>query len=243
MPRHRTDRARGPGAPTPERLEARALLAKTPATIMFQVLPRNDGSNDFELLITGTSKNDAITIVDNGTDAAGNISVTTGSGLSFTSQQVITDVRAVTGKGNDRVTYELTGNLKAGVHEDVIAASAGSALGVAGTTGGGNLQFVVDLAGKVSKDAELLAFAAADPKGKTAITFSDSSEIDGEVGVDVFSSGGSSNKNTGPVSLSLNSTSTIGIDGSLGFDTLVRASQTAVSATYVGRLIGEITSR
>ena len=240
MSRHRTDRARRPATPALERLEARALLTKTPAAITFHEIPLGGVAGAFELAIIGTSKNDAITIVDNGTGAAGNISVTTGSGLSFKSQNAITVVGAVTGKGNDRVTYELTGDLKAGVSEEVFATSAGSVPGVSSSSGGGNLRLEVDIAGKVPKGATLLAFAGTDPKAKTAMTFSDSSEIDGDVGVGVITTSTSSSKKVGPVSLSFNSTSTIDTDGSLGFGNLPSASQSTVSANYVGTNNGQI---
>ena len=59
-----------------ESLETRCLLtAKMPAQITIQEVPSTLVSGTTELVITGTKKNDGISISDNGTGTAGNIFV------------------------------------------------------------------------------------------------------------------------------------------------------------------------
>ena len=69
-------------------------------------------SGTTELLITGTKKNDGITISDNGTGTAGNIFVSLSDGQDFMSTGAVTEIAVQTGTGNDKVTYELDGNLQ-----------------------------------------------------------------------------------------------------------------------------------
>ena len=96
-----------------EMLEHRCLLtAKMPAQITIKEIPNTLVSGTSELLITGTKKNDGITINDNGTGTAGNMFVSLSDGRDFMSTGAVTEVAVSTGTGNDHVTYELDGNLQ-----------------------------------------------------------------------------------------------------------------------------------
>ena len=76
-----------------------------------------------ELFITGTKKNDVISIGDNGTGTAGNIFVSLSGGRTYMSTGAVTEVGVQTGAGSDRVTYELDGNLQASNQELVFIGS------------------------------------------------------------------------------------------------------------------------
>ena len=85
--------------PSLETLEGRRLLA---ARALAMPSAKEYTSNGVtELIITGTNKADVINIADNGTDAAGNITVTYGDGSTFTSTNAIAAIM-VTGKGGER---------------------------------------------------------------------------------------------------------------------------------------------
>ena len=64
-----------------------------------------------DLVITGTNKADVIGISDNGTGAAGNITVSLGGGQTYVSQSAITVIEVQGKGGNDQVNYALDGNL------------------------------------------------------------------------------------------------------------------------------------
>ena len=91
-----------------ECLEGRQLMTASASKIGFQ----EDASRGTDtLIITGTNKADVIRIDDNGTNAAGNITVTTGTGNVYTTQSAIVQIDLVAKDGNDQVTYNLNGNL------------------------------------------------------------------------------------------------------------------------------------
>ena len=91
-----------------ERLEGRQLMAASPAQVGFQ----EDASTGTEtLIITGTNKADVIRIDDNGTNAAGNITVTLGTGNVYTTRTAVAQIDLVAKGGDDQVTYNLNGNL------------------------------------------------------------------------------------------------------------------------------------
>ncbi len=166
-----------------ELLESRCLLnAKMPAQISIKETPSTLIPGTSELLITGTKKNDSISISDNGTGTAGNIFVSTGDGQDFTSTGAVTDISVPTGTGNDRVTYELDGNLQTPNQELVFVGS-----GV--KKGGGSVQLTVNIVGKILAGSELVVLEQPDPKKLTTMTVNDSGEIDGSFTAGISSFG------------------------------------------------------
>ena len=106
-----------------EMLEPRCLLnAKMPAQVTIQETPSTLTAGTTELLITGTKKNDSISISDNGTGTAGNIFVSLGTGQDYMSTGAVTEISVPTGTGKDHVTYELDGNLQTPNQELVFVA-------------------------------------------------------------------------------------------------------------------------
>ena len=91
-----------------ECLEGRQLMAANAAQVGFQE-DASTGTNT--LIITGTNKADVITIDDNGTGAAGAITVHVGTGNVYTTQSAIAQIDLVAKGGNDQITYNLTGDL------------------------------------------------------------------------------------------------------------------------------------
>jgi hypothetical protein len=64
-----------------------------------------------QLYIAGTQRNDVVQINDNGSSDAGNITLSFGDGRTYTSKSAIDFVQFDGRRGNDRVTYNLTGDL------------------------------------------------------------------------------------------------------------------------------------
>ena len=140
--------------------------------ITIQELPNAADPGTTELLIVGTKGNDSVSISDNGTGTAGNMFVSLSGGRDYMSTGAVTAIDVVTGKGNDRVTYELDSNLQATNQELVLV---GSGL----KTGGGAVQFTVNIVGAILDGSNLLAVTVPDPKKLTTMTINDSGEIDG----------------------------------------------------------------
>ena len=91
-----------------EALEGRQLMAANAAQVGFQE-DASTGTNT--LIITGTNKADVIRIDDNGTGAAGAITVTLGTGNVYTTKSAIAQIELVGKGGNDQVSYNLNGDL------------------------------------------------------------------------------------------------------------------------------------
>ncbi len=117
-----------------ECLEGRQLMAASPAQVGFQE-DRPAGTDT--LIITGTNKADVIRIDDNGTSAAGNITVTLGTGNVYTTQTAVAQIDLVAKGGDDQVTYNLNGNL---VTPRVVLADLGA----------GNDKFTDNLTGAIN---------------------------------------------------------------------------------------------
>lgn len=96
--------------PAAESLEGRRLLAANPAQIRIQEVATGATA---QLIITGTSRADAVTIDDSGGATAGNVKVTLGDGRTYVSKGAISLIQVNGGQGADRVTYNLTGDLVA----------------------------------------------------------------------------------------------------------------------------------
>ena len=159
-----------------DKLDDRCLLSgKTPPQITIQETPSTIGvPGSTLLLITGTKNNDSISINDNGTGTAGNIFVSLGDGRDYMSTGAVSEIAVATGKGNDRVTYELDGNLQPNVQELVFVGSNVK-------RGGGSVQFTVNIVGKVLDGASLGIIGVPDAKKTTTMTVNDSGEIDGSL--------------------------------------------------------------
>ena len=97
-------------APSLEPLEGRRLLAAHAAQVTI-----SEGASQGvpTLLVLGTPGADVINITDNGTNAAGNITVTLGNGGVYTSRTPVSEVEVMTRGGNDQISYTLTGPLVA----------------------------------------------------------------------------------------------------------------------------------
>ena len=121
-------------APALETLEGRRLMTAAPSQVGIKEVVK---SGYTELNITGTNKGDKITIDDNGSSAAGNVTVTVGNGTTYTSKGAIAVIALQDGNGADNVTFNLTGPLT-------------SAQSVLLNLGGGNDQFTANIAGDIN---------------------------------------------------------------------------------------------
>ncbi len=216
-----------------ETLEARCLLtAKLPAQITIQEIPSTLVSGTTELLITGTKKNDGITINDNGTGTAGNMFVSLSDGRDFMSTGAVTGVDVETGTGNDHVTYELDGNLQTPNQELVFVGS-----GV--KQGGGAVQLTVNIAGSILTGSSLVVLGVPDPRKTTTMTVNESGEIDGDftAGISGF---GTKNPKPGPVKFSAQSTGTIGAGGDIDLGAVGGKHNDVATVSYSGTNNGEI---
>ena len=122
-----------------EHLEGRQLMAANAAQVGFQ---EDSSAGVATLFITGTNKNDVITINDNGTGAVGNITVTVGNGNVYTTQAGIAQIELLGKGGNDTVTYNLSGDL---VAPRVVLADLGA----------GNDKFTGNLIGAINSSSGL----------------------------------------------------------------------------------------
>ena len=122
-----------------EALEGRQLMTAKAAQVGFQ----EDASNGVNtLFITGTNKNDVITINDDGTGNAGGITVTVGTGNVYTAQAGVGEIALLGKGGNDTVVYNLNGDL---VAPRVVLADLG----------GGNDKFTGNLQGAINSSTGL----------------------------------------------------------------------------------------
>ena len=122
-----------------EGLEGRQLMAANAAQVGFQ----EDASNSVNtLFITGTNKNDVITINDDGTGNAGNITVTVGNGNVYTAKAAVGEIALLGKGGNDTVVYNLNGDL---VAPRVVLADLGA----------GNDKFTGNLVGAINSTSGL----------------------------------------------------------------------------------------
>jgi hypothetical protein len=134
-------------APGLEHLEGRRLMTAGAARVRIREIV-SDGT--VELRVVGTNRDDVVRIDDNGSGQAGNVTVTLGDGRSYTSKKAISGIQVAGKKGNDQVTYNLTGDLV-------------SARTVVATLGAGNDQFTasVDHAVQTTQMLDLEAFGEA----------------------------------------------------------------------------------
>ena len=126
---------RSSNVPVVEALEGRRLMA---ASALGQVGIKEVALQGYsELDLTGTSKGDSIAIVDDGSDAVGNVTVHFGDGTSYTTRSGVSVVRLQDGSGADNVSFDLTGPLVAS--QSVLI-----------NLGGGNNHFTANIAGAIN---------------------------------------------------------------------------------------------
>ena len=246
MSRVRPARPDARRAPTLERLESRELLAARVAPQVTFAESPGSGTAPYALTITGTSRNDSITIVDDGKQAAGSLRVSTGNGLAYISQHPVGTILISTGAGKDTVSYQLPGGLQPKVQEGLIAASGGTPYGSGkAIKGGGTLKATVSIAGTIPSDSSLLTFAGTDPRAATSMSVIDSGTIDGDltVGVANFASGAMLTPGkAGPVTFNLSSSAEIGSGGSLTVFGIGGKSRNAMDVSYTGTNNGRLTT-
>jgi hypothetical protein len=240
MQRRRISERKGKFSVRLESLEPRSLLSGKASQIAIQEIPASMAPGEYELLITGTKKNDSISISDNGTGTSGNMFVSTGSGIDYTSQHAISMVGVATGGGTDNVTYELDGNLLSTQPEVVLAASGGSSEIGKTIRGGGSLHFTANIVGRVGVGASLTVGAFSDPKAPTAVAINDSGEIDGTLEGGVVPAKGIFSKVSGNVVFNLNATSTIGTGGELSAVAYGGSKTNSLNASYFGTNQGDL---
>jgi hypothetical protein len=179
-------------APILEPLEGRRLLAAhAPPQITI-----SEGSSQGvpTLLVLGTPGADIINITDNGTNAAGNITVTLGNGGTYTSKTAVSEVEVMTRGGNDQVSYTLTGPL---VAERTMLTDLGS----------GTDQFVGNVNGNIDNTAglDMEVYAGS---GNDTMTINQSGQVtmgtfipfmDGGRGKDIMTFNGTGSINGGAV--------------------------------------------
>jgi hypothetical protein len=226
---------RRPTSPSLEPLEDRRLLSgKAPAKITIQEIPNTSAlfPGTTILQITGTKKNDSISISDNGTGTAGNIFVSLGDGRDYMSTGAVSEIGVPTGTGNDRVTYELNGNLQPNVNELVFVGSNAK-------HGGGSVQFTVNIVGKMLEGATLGIVGMPDARKTTTMNVNDSGEIDGNLTA-VLSTLGPKSPSGGPEVYRFNSSATIGPAAKLVTGLLGSRRNDIANVSYSGTNNGEL---
>jgi hypothetical protein len=219
-----------------EALEDRCLLStKSAPVITFSEIPDTSSSlpGATILTITGTKKNDSISINDNGTGTAGNIFVSTGTGQNYMSSGAVSELAVVTGKGTDRVAYELDGKLQPNVSELIEVGSSPKG------KPGGSVQLTVNIVGKVLDQASLTILEPPDPTHKNTMTVNDSGEVDGDLTAGIATIG-SKNTGHGPEALAVQSTATIGSTGFLDIGMIGSKANDTANVSYSGTNDGEL---
>lgn len=104
--------ARAGSAPALEPLEGRQLMAAGAAGGGVKIA-EVEANGLMSLVVTGTNRADTITIDDNGSGQPGALTVRLGDGSTYTSKAAIGVIQVLGKGGNDRITYNLNGNLAA----------------------------------------------------------------------------------------------------------------------------------
>jgi hypothetical protein len=217
-----------------EGLEGRCLLSGMSAkTVTFQEVLNGSTivPGTSVLTITGTKKNDAITINDNGTGTAGNIFVSTGSGQDFMSTGAVSELLVKPGGGNDNITYELDSNLQPNVSELIEVGSKGTTVG--------SVQFTVNIVGKVLDHSSLAIFEAPVFSRKSTMTVNDSGEVDGDLTAGIAALG-STKIGRSPELFQFQSTAAIGPDGEIAAGVIGSRANDFGSFSYSGLNNGEL---
>ncbi len=154
-------RPRGRLTPSLESLEGRRLLSAARSQV---TISEGLSQGTPTLLILGTNKADVINIADNGTGAAGNITVTLGNGSTYTTQTAVSEIEVSGMGGNDQISYTLTGNL---VAERTVLVQLGS---------GKQDQFLANINGDIDNNPglDLEAYGGA---GHDTMTINQTGEI------------------------------------------------------------------
>jgi hypothetical protein len=191
-------------APAVESLEGRQLLT---AHALTQVGVSEGNSNGMPtLLIMGTNKSDIINITDNGSGAAGNVTVTLGSGATYTSRTAISEIEVVSRAGTDQVSYTLTGELVApqtvlvylGSGKDSFVANVNGAinnpagLDLEAYAGAGTDAMTINQSGQI-KQGTFIPFFAGGP-GTDTMTYNGTGPINGNAAINPAFSAGNGNQ-------------------------------------------------
>ena len=198
-----------------EPLEGRQLMAANAAQVGFH----EDGSTGTQtLVITGTNKADVITINDNGTGVAGNITVTLGTGNVYTTQSAITQIELVGKGGNDQVTYNLNGDL---VVPRVVLVDLGS----------GNDRFTDNLNGAINSASGLDIESYGDAGNDTMVSNQSGATLQGDAVV--YFEGDAGNDN-----LSYNGSGTIAAGASFSPELSGGSGNDTINSNFTGLING-----
>ena len=201
--------------PSPEVLEGRRLLAAGAAQVRIQEIVTDGVVN---LVVTGTRRGDAITIADNGSLAAGNVTVTLGNGKTYTSRKAVSSIQVQGGAGNDRVEYQLTGDL---IGPRSVAVSLGS----------GNDQFSAQVDGAI-RTTNILDLEAYGDAGNDSLAIHQSADTVGGTFFPYLVGG------KGNDSLAFASTGNVNTGAVVGPALMGGAGNDAITLDYAGQVNG-----
>ncbi len=218
----RADRRGSVAAQGPEALEGRRLMAAAVAQVNVLETTTNGAPT---LVVRGTNRADAISVVDNGTGAAGNITVSYGNGQTYTSTTAVTAVEILGQGGNDQVSYTLAGNLA--VARSVLV-----------DLGAGNDHFTANIAGDISNAGGGLDLEAFGDAGNDVMAVNQTGSVaagtfvpylEGDAGNDTLSYAGTANIASGAA---LNPE----FSGGAGNDTIVSTESGQIVGNYLYNL-------
>ena len=208
-------RRRKSRAPAVESLEGRRLLAASPTLAGVKEVTQKGYT---ELDLSTTARGGSVAILDNGSAAPGNVTVTFGDGTSYTAKAGVSVVKFQGGSGADNVQYRLTGALT--TPRSVIV-----------NLGNGSNKFTGEIAGAIqtSSGLDLEVFGGS---GNDAIVVNQSGPTLSGAFVPYLSGGGGKNvlAYTGSGPIAANSSVSPEIAGGPGVD--------AISLNYAGRVDG-----
>jgi hypothetical protein len=199
-------------APALEALEGRQLMAAALTQPSIKELTLKGYT---ELSIKGTNNGDSITINDNGTGSAGNVTVTLGNGTTYTTKSGVSVVELQGGSGSDNVTYNLTGTLTA-------------AQSILLNLGNGNNQFTGNIAGAVNV-AGGLDLEVYGGTGNDTLVVNQTGETDAGAFVPFLSGGGGNN------TLTYNGTGNIAANASVSPEFQGGPKSDTITSNYTGQ--------
>ena len=172
-----------------------------------------------QLRVVGTNRDDVVTINDNGTARAGNVTVTLGDGRTYTSKRAVSAIQVMGQKGNDQVRYNLTGDLVGA--RDVLT-----------TLGAGNDQFLagVDHAVQTTQVLSLQVYGEA---GDDALTIRQEGPVTGGTFFP-FLQGDAGND-----TLTFTAVGDIGAGATVGPGLIGDAGNDTIALNYTGNVVGQ----
>lgn len=172
-----------------------------------------------ELRVVGTNRDDVVRIDDNGTGAAGNVTVSLSDGRIYTTKKAISLIQVAGKKGNDQVSYNLTGDLV-------------SARAVVTTLGAGDDRFTasVDHAVRTTQMLDLEAYGEA---GNDNLAIRQTGPVTGGI-VFPFLQG-----DDGDDTLSYSAAGDIGVGATVGPGLVGGAGNDTIAIAYSGNVDGQ----